>query len=292
MSNSWRREVLPEIVSGARSIFPLIVGAAPFGIIFGTLAQESSLSFGGAMAFSLVVFAGSAQFVAVGLIAAGTAVPLIIFTTFVVNLRHMLYSATLVPYVSRLNAGWKIAIAFFLTDEAFAASIDRYQQPDASPYKHWHYLSAAVIMYLNWGLFTFLGLTLGRLIPNAAAWGLDFAMVATFIGMVVPYIKQCPGYVEGSVKRVPFRKVPSQSPLINRLSFNRLFLIRPSFRWLWRSPMVITVIVAGAIAAFAYPLPHQLGIIVAALAGVTAGMVSDRWHSGPPSSLPALEEDA
>ena len=207
------------------------------------------------MAFSLVVFAGSAQFVAVGLVAAGTAVPLIILTTFIVNLRHMLYSATLVPYVSPLNAGWKVAIAFFLTDEAFAASIDRYQQPDASPYKHWHYLSAAVIMYLNWALFTFLGLTLGRLIPNAAAWGLDFAMVATFIGMVVPYIKQCPSYVERPLKSV------------------------------WRSPMVATVVVSCFVAALAYPLPHQLGIIAAALAGVAAGVASDRWRSGPPYSV-------
>ncbi len=243
---------LQEVSSGARAIFPLIVGAAPFGIIFGTLAQESSLSFWGAMAFSLLVFAGSAQFVAVGLIAAGTAVPLIIFTTFVVNLRHLLYSATLVPHVSRLNALWKVAIAFFLTDEAFAASIDRYQQPDASPCKHWHYLSAAVMMYLNWVLFTWLGLTLGQLIPNAAAWGLDFAMVTTFIGMVIPYIRQCPGY-------------------LNRSN---------AFVSLWQSPMILTVIVAGIVAAFADPLPHQLGIMVAALAGVIAGMVSDRWRSG------------
>ncbi len=240
-----------EALSGARTVFPLIVGAMPFGIIFGTLAQQSGLSFWGAMAFSLFVFAGSAQFVAVGLVAAGTAIPLIIFTTFVVNLRHMLYSASLVPYVRGLNAGWKVAIAFFLTDEAFAASIDRYQQPDTSDYKHWHYISAAVVMYSNWALFTWLGLTLGSLIPNAAAWGLDFAMVATFIGMVVPYITRWP-------------------------SDDGVRFLRKALP----SPMVITVIVAGIVAAFAYPLPYQLGIMVAAVAGVMAGMLSDRCGSG------------
>lgn len=229
-----RRE---ELLSGARAIFPLIVGAAPFGIIFGTLAQSSGLSFWGVMAFSLVVFAGSAQFVAVGLVAAGTTWPLIVFTTFVVNLRHLLYSASLVPYVRHLGIGWKVAIAFFLTDESFAASIGRYQSSDASPYKHWHYISAAVVMYLNWALFTWVGLTLGSLIPNAAAWGLDFAMVATFIGMVVPYLT----------------------------------------RW----PMAIAVIVAGAVAVLAYGLPHQIGILVASLAGVLAGVISDRWSGGP-----------
>ena len=186
---STRRD---EIVLGARAIFPLLVGTTPFGIIFGTLAQSSGLSFGASMALSLIVFAGSAQFVAVGLVASGTAIPIIIFTTFIVNLRHLLYSASLVPYVGHLNAGWKSAIAFFLTDESFAASIGYYRQPGDSSYRHWHYLSASLIMYLNWALWTLVGLSVGRLIPNAASWGLDFAMVATFIGMVVPYINRLP----------------------------------------------------------------------------------------------------
>ncbi|MBE9079518.1 AzlC family ABC transporter permease [Romeria aff. gracilis LEGE 07310] len=86
---------------------PLVIGAAPFGIIFGTLAQSSGLSAWSAIAFSAVVFAGSAQFVALGLVAAGTAVPLIVLTTFVVNLRHLLYSASLVPHVRHLSSPWK-----------------------------------------------------------------------------------------------------------------------------------------------------------------------------------------
>jgi 4-azaleucine resistance transporter AzlC len=280
-SRSW------EALSGARAIFPLIVGAAPFGIIFGTLAHESGLSFWAAMALSLCVFAGSAQFVAVGLVAAGTAVPLIILTTFVVNLRHALYSASLVPYVGRLNAGWKAAIAFFLTDESFAASIDRFQQPDASDYKHWHYISAAVIMYLNWALFTGVGLTLGSLIPNAAAWGLDFAMVATFIGMVVPYITRWPGRSGGRSGGPSGGQDDAQSANQNanqnaNQSANQSANQNNGLAWVRflrkavPSPMVITVIVAGVVAAFAYPLPHQLGIVVAAVAGAIAGMLSAR----------------
>ena len=74
----------------------MMIGAAPFGLIFGTLAVTSAgLSFWGAMGFSLLVFAGSAQFVAAGLLAQGAGIPVIVFTTFVVNVRHVLYGASL-----------------------------------------------------------------------------------------------------------------------------------------------------------------------------------------------------
>ena len=184
--------ILKELVAGARGIFPLVVGAIPFGIIFGTLAKSSGLSFWGAMGLSAFVFAGSAQFIALGLLASQTSLFLIIFTTFIVNLRHLLYAVSLIPHVKHLPQRWKIPIGFWLTDEAFAVAINRYNQSDRSPYKHWYYLGAALFMYANWQLCTFLGLTIGQLIPNAANWGLDFAMSVTFIGMIIPYVKNSP----------------------------------------------------------------------------------------------------
>ena len=219
-----------EFLAGARDIFPLIVGAIPFGIIFGTLAQSSGLSFAGTMAMSVFVFAGSSQFIALGLLATGTALPVIILTTFIVNLRHLLYSVSLVPHVQLLPQRWKVIIGFWLTDEAFAVAINRYNSSDRSNYRHWYYLGAALFMYVNWQLSTLAGLLFGQLIPNAASWGLDFAMSVTFIGMIIPYIKS--------------------------------------------SPMMVTVVVSGIVSLFAYRLPHQLGLIVAALAGIVAGQVT------------------
>ena len=84
-----------EFWTGARDILPLIIGAIPFGIIFGALATSNGLSVGAALAMSALVFAGSAQFIAMGMIAAGTGWLLIVFTTFIVNLRHLLYAASL-----------------------------------------------------------------------------------------------------------------------------------------------------------------------------------------------------
>ncbi|MCB9100492.1 MAG: AzlC family ABC transporter permease [Anaerolineales bacterium] len=181
-----------EFLAGARDSFPLIVGAIPFGIIFGTLALSSGLSFTGAMAMSALVFAGSAQFIALGLVAAGTAWPIIVLTTFVVNLRHILYSATLAPHVRHLPKQWQAPLAFWLTDETFLVVVKRYTQQPLSRHNQWYYLGSALFMYINWQVCTFLGLTVGQMLPNAAAWGLDFAMPVTFIGMVIPYLKNRP----------------------------------------------------------------------------------------------------
>ena len=103
MSHSQVERYSPstEFVAGAKAILPLVIGAIPFGIIFGTLAHSSGLFLAGAIAMSALVFAGSAQFIALGLLATGKALPIIILTTFVVNLRHLLYSLSLVTHVKR-----------------------------------------------------------------------------------------------------------------------------------------------------------------------------------------------
>lgn len=175
-------------LEGAKDTFPLVLGAIPFGIIFGTLAETSGLSFGAAMGMSTFVFAGSSQFVALSLIASGTAWPMIVLTTFVVNLRHLLYSATMVPFYKKLNPLWKILLAFGLTDETFAVAVRRYHQKDGIANKHYYNLGSMLFMYLNWNLCTFIGLTAGKTFPQISRWGLDFAMPATFIGIVVPYL--------------------------------------------------------------------------------------------------------
>lgn len=181
-----------EFVAGARDTFPLIVGAIPFGIIFGTLAEASGVSFAAALAMSVFVFAGSAQFIALGLVAAGTAWPMVVLTTLVVNLRHLLYTATLLPHLRRLSVPWKAALAFWLTDETFAVAVKRYESRDASGCKHWYQLGSALAMYTNWVGCTLIGLTAGQMVPGIRSWGLEFAMPATFIGMVIPYMRTWP----------------------------------------------------------------------------------------------------
>lgn len=178
--------------SGARDTVPMLVGAAPFGVIFGTLAAPSGVSFAAALAMSMFVFAGSAQFIALSLFAGGTGFVVMVLTTFVVNLRHALYSATMLPHASHLPQRWRIPLAFWLTDETFAVVDRHYRRTDPSPMRHWYWLGSSVSMYLNWILWTVAGLLLGRSVDGLDRLGLEFAMAATFIGIVVPMLRTRP----------------------------------------------------------------------------------------------------
>jgi 4-azaleucine resistance transporter AzlC len=181
-----------EFLAGARNTFPLLLGAFPFGLIYGALAVASGLSKGAAMAMSAFVFAGSAQFVAVGLVAVQAPLLIIFFTTFIVNLRHMLYSATLLPQLKALPQRWRIPLAFWLTDETFAVTVHRYREDDGAPFRHWFQLGSSIAMYLNWQFWCLVGVVLGDRIPDASSWGLDVAMPIAFIGMTIPFVKSMP----------------------------------------------------------------------------------------------------
>ena len=181
-----------EFCSGARDSIPVIVGAIPFGIIFGALAINAGLSVAATLGMSLIVFAGSSQFVAAGLVAQGAGIVVIIVTTFVVNLRHALYSASLGPYLSKLSHRWLMPLGFWLTDETYAVVVQRYARDDGSPYKHWYHLGSSLAMYLNWQLCTIIGIVAGTQLEGLADWGLEFAMVVTFIGIIVPLLRSVP----------------------------------------------------------------------------------------------------
>ncbi|MEX2160609.1 MAG: AzlC family ABC transporter permease [Anaerolineales bacterium] len=179
-------------IAGARDTFPLLVGAWPFGLLFGALAVAEGLSPWGVAAMSAFVFAGSAQFIVVGLVAAGTPVTIIILTTFVVNARHLLYAATLAPHLEKLPARWLLPLGFWLTDESFVVAAKHFDEPGATKHKRWYLLGSEFAMYSNWQLVTWLGIAAGQQIRDPQSWGLDFAMVVTFIGMLVPMVKGRP----------------------------------------------------------------------------------------------------
>lgn len=180
-----------EAMRGLRETVPLMLGALPFGLIFGALAVTNGLSPAAAIAFSSIVFAGSSQFIGANLVGAGASIPLIVFTTFIVNVRHALYSVTLSPHLKHLPQRWLIPLAFWLTDETFAITAVHYDARP-SPHHHWYQLASSVAMYLNWNFWTVMGLVAGSQIANPAEWGLQYAMVVTFIGIVVPSIKNRP----------------------------------------------------------------------------------------------------
>ncbi|HET7145544.1 MAG TPA: AzlC family ABC transporter permease [Anaerolineales bacterium] len=177
-------------LEGVRAEVPLLIGVFPFGMIYGALALNAGLSASAAQLMSSIVFAGSSQFVAAQLFHEAAPAFVIILTITVVNLRHMLYSASLAPYLQNLSLRWKVLLSYLLTDEAYAPSIIKYEKDGLQPYSHWFLLGAGFSLWFNWQISTALGIFLGAAIPKE--WPLDFALPLTFIAMVVPILKNRP----------------------------------------------------------------------------------------------------
>lgn len=196
---------------GVRAEFPLLVGVFPFGVIYGALALNAGLSPAASQLMSSVVFAGSAQFVSTQLFRESAPGLIIILTIAVVNLRHVLYSASLAPYLKDLSMKWKVALAYLLTDEAYAPSAIHYEKEGATPTSHYFVLGAGLALWLVWQLSTAVGVFLGAEIP---AWlPLDFALPLTFIAMLIPALKNRPtvaaalsaGLVALAARSLPFK---------------------------------------------------------------------------------------
>lgn len=182
-----------------RAVIPMVLGAIPFGLIYGAIALQAGLSPAAAIGMSMFVFAGSSQFIGATLYGQGAAPVLIIFTTFIVNARHALYSASLAPYLGHLPQRWLFPLAFMLTDESFAVTIGRFESPEGkSPHRHWFMLGANLFMYANWQVCTIIGVVAGAMLEGANL-GLDFAMSVTFIGIVVPLLRTRPLLLSAAV---------------------------------------------------------------------------------------------
>jgi len=176
-----------EFLHGIRDDLPILFGVLPFGMIYGVSAISAGIPPSIAQAMSCIVFAGSAQFVIAQLIAAGTPSLVVILTAFIVNIRHMLYSASVSSYTRTLHPLWKWLLAYLLTDEAYAVTILHYQEPGDDMLKHRYFLGAGLALWTAWQLSTAVGIFLGGHIP--ASWSLDFASTLTFIALVVPTLK-------------------------------------------------------------------------------------------------------
>jgi 4-azaleucine resistance transporter AzlC len=165
---------------------PIVLGYLPIGFAFGILARKAGISTGNTLAMSLIVYAGSAQLIAVGLFAAGISPLSIIITTFIVNLRHLLMSAALSPYLKSWKRSLLPFFAFELTDETFGIHSMRFPEVGARPGET---LAINLISQLAWVTGTWLGIVAGNLIQDVKPYGLDYALVAMFVALLVFQIK-------------------------------------------------------------------------------------------------------
>jgi branched chain amino acid efflux pump len=153
------------------------------GATFGVVAKQAGLEPIEIAGMSMIVFAGASQFAMVQLFAAaGAALPLVVATVFFLNLRHLLMATSLRPQFSRLSRARRLAAAFFLTDESFAMATGYFRRGGHSLA---YYATFAVSLYVLWNLSTIAGIAIGGAIGEPRRFGIDFAITATFVGIVV-----------------------------------------------------------------------------------------------------------
>lgn len=186
-----------EFWTGVRDEAPILLGVVPFGLVFGALAISAHLSTLASQAMSSIIFAGASQIIAAQLVATGTSGLVILMVVFVVNLRHALYSASISPHLKTLGTGWKLLLAYLLTDEAYAVSIMHYDRDGDPRNRHWYFFGAGLTLWSSWQFSTAIGIFIGAQIP--ASWPLDFVLPLTFIALVVPAIKDRAGLAAAGV---------------------------------------------------------------------------------------------
>lgn len=168
--------------AGLKDISPLLLGIMPFGLISGITAINAGIPEGTAMLFSVFVFAGASQLATYQLIGAGAASFVVIYTALVINMRFVVYSASIAPFFKSLANPRKWLYAYLLTDQGYAISVLRVRDHKITD-PQWYYLGASLPLWVTWQVFSAVGIYLGSNIP--AHWGLDFAIPLTFLAVLV-----------------------------------------------------------------------------------------------------------
>ncbi|WP_047864424.1 AzlC family ABC transporter permease [Rubrobacter aplysinae] len=220
-------------------MLPVMAGMAPFALIAGAAPIQEGVSAAGTIGLSVVVFAGAAQLAAAQLIGSGAAPVLVVLTVAVINLRFVMYSASLAPYLGSPPARWKALVSYLLTDQAYAVAVTRFSSPEAreaegneraatgvAGRRVGYFVGAALPLWAVWQVGTVAGVILGARVPEALE--LDFAIPLVFLALLFP-------------------------ALTDRAS-------------------VVAALGAGTVALLGAGLPLNLGLIAAILAGILAGL--------------------
>ena len=172
--------------AGVRAVSPILLGIVPFGLVAGAAVVAAGLPPRIALGMSVVIFAGASQLAAVELIEAGAPGLVVVATVLVINLRMMMYSASLAQYLDRLGLSKRFPLAYLLTDQAYALSVAQFEEErDVS--RAWYYLGTAVPLWVVWQICTVVGAFAGASVPASVPLG--FAVPLTFLAVLVPALK-------------------------------------------------------------------------------------------------------
>ncbi len=173
---------------GFRSVLPIISGIIPFGAVMGSAFAESKLEFWQAMLMNTTVYAGAAQLATTDLMKMNAALFVVIGSGLIINLRFLLYSAAMSPYVKEATPLIKFLCAFTLTDQSYAAMTANHDKFNTNSEATQFYLGTAACMMLTWHSSVIAGFVFGNFAPASLA--LDFAIPLSFVALLIPTLKR------------------------------------------------------------------------------------------------------
>jgi len=172
-----------SFIQGVKDCVPTLLGYISIGLAFGVVGSASGLSLVEIALLTILVYAGSAQFIFCALLLTSSPTSAIIVTIFVVNLRHLLMSLTLAPHFTRYSMLRNVGFGTLLTDETFGVAVTK-QMQNGKLYGRWMD-GLNITAYAFWILSCIAGAFLGQWVANPEKWGLDFALIAMFIALLV-----------------------------------------------------------------------------------------------------------
>ncbi|WP_341958642.1 AzlC family ABC transporter permease [Pseudomonas sp. RC10] len=224
---------------GVRALLPLTPGVIPFGLVTGVMAIGMGMSPGTAMGMTLIFYSGSAQLVALQLMQTGVLPVAIVVTALIINLRFIMYSASLAPHLNHLPRRWTWPVSYMLSDQSYALCTMRFASGELTgPFAHWYYAGTAFSMWLAWQVSVLAGVLLGASIPES--WSLTFAIPLSFLALLVPGLRNVPTLAAATV--------------------------------------------GGLIAVLAVKLPYNLGLVIASVGGIVAGVLAENARNNASAS--------
>jgi 4-azaleucine resistance transporter AzlC len=235
------RSAREAFIHGVKTLMPLTPGVIPFGLVTGVMAIEMGMSPGTAMGMTLLFYSGSAQMVALQLLHNGVLPVAIVVTALIINLRFVMYSASLAPHLHHLPRRWTWPLSYLLSDQSFALFSLRYASGEQDRFSHYFYAGTAFAMWLAWQLSVLAGVLLGANIPES--WSLSFAIPLSFLALLVPNLRS--------------------------------------------APTLGAAAVGGLIAVLAIEMPYNLGLVMASIGGVLAGLLIENLRRSPLNDIKA-----
>jgi predicted branched-subunit amino acid permease len=183
--------------AGAKAVAPQLIGVIPFGLVAGATPADGGLGVGAAAGFSSVLFAGASQLAAIDVLSHGGTVLVAVLAACTINLRMVLYSASLAPYLTRDKFRWRMLASYVLVDQVYAVAVTRWPDTDdpvsAPEHRIPFVLGAGALLWTSWQITTLVGALIGPAVPDSLPLG--FAVPLVFLVLLVPSITNRPGVV-------------------------------------------------------------------------------------------------